>query len=131
MDINEIKQYLLDNDFSEVEEIEYKGEALLLRAFYDFDEDEIKAAKAYSSDESDYEAESEEWYSEFFLPYLSDLAVDNAGQTIEEAMEEFEVNAQFVAYDIDINNYDYNEFIIAFSEKDELDIESILEEIGL
>lgn len=130
MDKNAIKQYLLDSEFSEVEELEYSGEALVLRAFYDFDEDEIKAAKAYSSDESDYEAESKEWFDEFFLPYLSDIAVDNVGQILEEVMENFEIQAQFVSYEIDMNNYGFNEFILAFSNNEDMDIEDILEEIG-
>lgn len=126
-----IKEYLLDGDFSEVEEMEYPGGALVLRAFYDFDEDEIKAARAYSCDESDYEEESKEWFEEFFLPYLSDIAVDNVGQTLEEVMENFEIRAQFISYEIDMNNYGYNEFILAFSNKEDMDIEEILEEIGL
>lgn len=131
MNKDAIKEYLLDSDFSEVEEMEYPGEAVVFRAFYDFDEDEIKAARAYSNDESDYEEESKEWFEEFFLPYLSDIAVDNVGQTLEEVMENFEIMAQFISYEIDMNNYGYNEFILAFSHNEDMDIEEILEEIGL
>ena len=130
MNNKEIKEYLLDKDFSEVEELDYKGEELVYRAFYDFDEAELKAARAYSNDESDYEEDSEEWLKDFFLPYLSDLAIDNVGQCMEEIMEEFEVTAQFVSYEIDSLNYSYLEFILAFG-NEEMDIDSIVEEIGL
>jgi len=57
--------------------------------------------------------------------------VDNVGQTLEEVMENFEIRAQFISYEIDMNNYGYNEFILAFSNKEDMDIEEILEEIGL
>lgn len=131
MNKKDIKQYLLDNDFSELEEMDYSGAAIVYRAFYDFDEDEIKAAKAYAKDESDYEEDSDEWLKEFFLPYLTDLAIDNVGQCLEEIMEEFEVTAQFISYEIDMHNYSYLEFILAFSKDEDLDIDEIVEEIGL
>lgn len=130
MNNKEIKEYLMDNDFSEVEELDYKGESLVYRAFYDFDETELKAARAYANDESDYDEDSEEWLKDFFLPYLSDLAIDNVGQCMEEIMEEFEVSAQFLSYEIDSLNYSYLEFILAFG-NEEMDIDSIVEEIGL
>lgn len=131
MNVNEIKEYLLDNVFSEIEEIDYEGNAAVLRAFYDFDEDELKAARAYANDESDFEEESQEWFNQFFLPYLNDVAIDNVGEVCEEAMENFGVKAQFISYEIDMNNHSYNEFIIAFSKEEDLDLDSILDEIGL
>lgn len=130
MKINDVKDYLLENAFSELEEIEYNGKAEVLRAFYDFDDDELKAARAYANDESDCDEESEQWYTEFFLPYLNDVAIDNIGEVLEEAMESFEIKAQFVSYEMDMNNFSYIEFIVAFTEEDTLDLDSILDEIG-
>ncbi|GFP75032.1 hypothetical protein [Clostridium fungisolvens] len=128
---SEIIKFLSENELVDIQEIEYK-EGLVLRFFYDFDSDELSAAKAYSNEESDHEEESEEWYSEFFLPYLSDIALDNVSDVIDEANEEFEVQAQFVSYDIDPSNYNYNEFIAVFFEEDkDLDIDDVMDELGL
>lgn len=132
MDKSKIKEYLEKNDLSEIEELNYKEDAMVLRFFYDFDEDELKSAKAYASDESDSEAESKEWYEEFFLPYLNDLAIDNVGEIIEEAMEEFEVEAQYISYEADMENYDYCEFIAVFFKKDNyIEIEKVLDELNI
>lgn len=127
-----IQEYLSNNDLTEIKEIEYNGEAYVLRFFYDFDEDEISAARAYANDESEDEENGDIWYEEFFLPYLSDLAVDNVGDIMEEIMEEFDTDAQFVSYEMDEEEYSYNEFIAVFFKKgEEKDIEQILEELEI
>lgn len=112
----------------EVEEISYKAGFVVARFFYDFDEDEIEAAKAYSNDECEDEAEGEVWFDDFFLPYLSDLAVDNIGEIVEEVAEGNELEVQYVTYDIDPDDYDYCEGIAVFS-AEELDIEAILDDL--
>ena len=120
------------NQLSQIEEVEYKEGAVVLRFFYDFDEDEIKAARAYSNDESEDEENGDAWYEEFFLPYLYDIAVDNAGEVVEEIMEELNVNAQFVSYEMDEEEYSYNEFIAVFCPKgNAIEIEQVLEELGM
>lgn len=127
-----IQEYLANNGLTEIEEIEYKNDAYVLRFFYDFDEDEINAARAYANDESEDEENGDIWYEEFFLPYLSDVAVDNVGDMMEEIMEEFDMDAQFVSYEMDEEEYSYNEFIAAFFKKgEEKDIEEILEELEI
>lgn len=127
-----IQEYLANNGLTEIEEIEYKNDTYVLRFFYDFDEDEINAARAYANDESEDEENGDIWYEEFFLPYLSDVAVDNVGDMMEEIMEEFDTDAQFVSYEMDEEEYSYNEFIAAFYKKgEEKDIEDILEELEI
>jgi hypothetical protein len=127
-----IQEYLSNNGLTEIEELEYKGEACVLRFFYDFDEEEINAARAYSNDESEDEENGDIWYEEFFLPYLSDVAVDNVGDVMEDIMEEFDCDAQFVSYEMDEEEYSYNEFIAVFFKKgEEKDIEQVLEELEL
>lgn len=127
-----IIETLEKNNLSEIEEIEYKEGVAVLRFFYDFDEDEIKAARAYSNDESEDEENGDIWYEEFFLPYLNDLAVDNVGEVIEEIMEDLDVDAQFVSYDMDEEEYNYNEFIAVFFSKGEtLEIETVLDELEM
>ncbi|MCM8711340.1 hypothetical protein M2651_09880 [Clostridium sp. SYSU_GA19001] len=132
MDKKAIIEILEKNELSEIEEIEYKEGSLVLRFFYDFDEDEIESARAYANDESEDEENGDIWYEDFFLPYLNDLAVDNVGEYIEEIMEEHEVDAQYVSYEIDEEEYSYNEFIAAFFPKGKaVEIEEVLEELEL
>lgn len=132
MDKKAIIQILEKNQLSQIEEIEYKEGAVVLRFFYDFDEDEIEAARAYSNDESEDEENGDTWYEEFFLPYLYDLAVDNAGEVVEEVMEALDVEAQFVAYEMDEEEYSYNEFIAVFSPRGKaIEIEQVLDELEM
>ncbi|WP_027632352.1 hypothetical protein [Clostridium hydrogeniformans] len=132
MDIKNVIAYLSKNDLSEAEEIAYKGDAKVVRFFYDFDKDEIEAARAYSNDECTDEEESNKWYDEYFLPYINDLAIDNVGEIVEEIMDEFHIDGQFISYDADSENYDYNEFIAIFFEKGkEFDIEEVLDSLNM
>lgn len=130
MQKEKIMSFLVDNDLEEVQEVSCDNGAIVLRFYYDFDEDEINAAKAYASDESEDEEEGDSWYNEFFLPYLNELAVDSTGEIIEELMEELNVEAQYMSYEIDRENYDYNEFIAVFYEKGkDINLDEILEKI--
>lgn len=132
MDKKAIIEMLEENDLTDIEELQYNENALVLRLYYDFDEASIDAAKAYAKDESEEEEGSETWYDEFFLPYLNDLAVDEVGEIIEEIMEEVDVDAQFVSYEIDSEEFSYNEFIAAFFPKGKgMEIEKVLEDLEL
>lgn len=132
VDKSKIIAFLEDNDLSEVEEVKFDDEALVLRFYYDFDRDEIEAARAYANDECEEEEESEEWYEEYFLPYLNDLAIDNAGEVLEDLMDEFDVQAQYITYETDQESYDYCEFIAVIYEEDKnCDIEEILDELEM
>lgn len=125
-----ILDFLLDNGLEEVEELSSDNEVVALRFFYDFDEDELKAAEAYANDECEEEAESDSWYEEFFLTYLNELAVDSTGEIIEDLMEELELEAQYMSYELDKENYEYSEFIAVFYEKGkDVDLDEILEKI--
>jgi len=84
MEISEIEDFLGDNGLSEIEEIKNDENYSVIKFYYDFDKDELSAARAYANDESDLESESAEWYTDWYLSYLSDLAKDN----VEEIMEE-------------------------------------------
>lgn len=130
MNKEEIVKYLEENGLSDIEDLEYKGNALVLRFTFDFDEDEISAARAYADDESEDETEGDTWYDDFFLPYLNELAIDNVGEIIEESMEELDLESQFVSYEVDRENYNYNEFIVIFYKRGlEIDIDEVLEEL--
>lgn len=132
MDKKKIIEFLRQNNLSEVEELSNENGILVLRFYYDFDENEAKAAKAYANDESDDEDQGDIWHEEFFKPYLNDLAVDNVGEIIEELMDKLEIDAQYVSYDVDDEDYAYNEFVGVFYEKDtDANIEDILEQLEL
>lgn len=132
MNKDKIKVYLEENDLTDIEELTYKENAMVLRFFYDFDDEELKAARAYANDESEAEAESEEWYEEHFLPYLNDLAIDNTGEVIEEVMDEFSLEAQYISYEADMENHEYCEFIAVFFNKgDDIEIEKVLDELNI
>lgn len=132
LDKKQIIKFLEDNDLSEVEELEYKDDALVVRFYYDFDSDELASARAYANDECEDEQESDEWYDEFFLPYLNEIAVDNAGEILEDLMEDFDLQAQYITYETDKESYDYCEFIAVISEEDkDYNIEDVLDELEL
>ncbi|PRR78150.1 hypothetical protein CLLI_19140 [Clostridium liquoris] len=133
MDKNAVIEYLEDNELSEVEELPYDDkDAVVLRFYYDFDEEEVSAAEAYADDESGEKNGSKKWKGEFFIPYLSELAVDTVGQIIEDLMEDLEVEAQFTSYEVDEEEPDYTEFIAIFYPKDKkVEIDEVLEKLDL
>ncbi|WP_055665710.1 hypothetical protein [Desnuesiella massiliensis] len=132
MNSKDIIKVLENNGLSDIEEISYKEGFAVIRFFYDFDEDELKAARAYAKDECEEEEESESWYEDYFLPYLNDLAIDNVGEIMEEIMEEFGAEAQYISYELDSENYEYNEFVaVVVSGDKDLNIEEVLDELDI
>jgi hypothetical protein len=132
MDKNKIKELLTVKELTDIEELPYNDEVLVLRFYYDFDESEVKAARAYANDESEEIEDSEAWSEEFFLPYLTDLAIDNVGEYIEEIMEETKVSAQYMSYDLNADEVDYCEFIAVFHKEDkDIEIETVLDDLKL
>lgn len=132
MDNNAIIEILEDNGLDDIEIIDSRDNIIVVRFFYDFDEDEIKAAKAYANDMSKDKNDVNSYVEDFIIPYLSDIAVDNVGDIIEEIMENLQIEAQFISYDIDSEDYTYNEFAAVFYEKNiKIDFDKILEELNL
>ncbi len=129
MNKEKIIECLLKDGLSDIEDLNCE-EALALRFFYDFDEEEVKAAKAYANDECGDEVEGDKWYYEYFLPYLSDLAVDNVGETIENVMGELNIDAQYMTYELDKENHSYGEFVAVFYEKGkDIELDTILDKL--
>ena len=123
MDISEIKSFLEDNDLSDVEEIKQEDDYILLKFYYDFDKDELMAAKSYSNEESDFEAESDEYY----IPFLKDIADDNVESIVEDAAEEFEIEGKYKSLVMESGELGYLRFVAVFSaEMDESEMEDIL-----
>ena len=127
MKSSEIIGYLEDNDLADIEELKKKGNCVIIKFYYDFDKEEISAAKAYSTEESDFEPESDEWYKEYYIPYLRDIAVDNAESVMEEIMEEFELEAKYKEIGMENGDSGYFKFIAAFSDElTDVEMEDIL-----
>ena len=131
MDKNKVQEYLKSQGIlQEIEEIEYKKDFLVIRFFYDYDEDELGAAKEYANSQTDSEDE-DKWYDEYYVPYLIDIAVDEIRDTMEEVVEELGVNAEYITYQPERDD-DTCEFIAAFADSEnEFDIDDILEELNL
>lgn len=127
MNSSEIISYLEENGLADVEEIKQDDEYSVLKFYYDFDKEEISAAKSYSNEESDYEAESDEWYREYYIPFLKDIAVDNAESIMEDIVEEFEVECSLKDLGMEAGESGYFKFIIAVSaDMDEAELEEVL-----
>jgi len=132
MDNNKIIEALRQSQgIGLVEEIKYKPGFLVLRLVYDYDEDELEAAKDYANSQTSLEKDEDNWYDEYYIPYIIDLAVDEVRDTIEEIVEEMDIDAQYISYEPERDD-ESCEFIAVFTNKDtEYDIDDVLDEAGL
>lgn len=127
MNAFEIAQRLEQEGLTEIEEVLVENDKVILEFFYDFDREELSAARAYANEESDLEEDSNEWKAEWYIPYLLDIAKDNIENVIEEIDDDFEVSGVFQEVKIDGNNNDYIKFVAVFCTDDcDEDLEEIL-----
>lgn len=128
MDKEKMLQHLEESGMNDIEVVKEEQGYMVVKFYYDFDADELKAAEAYSNDESGNE-KNESWYEEFYLPYLTELSVDNVGEIIEEIMGDTGLKAQFVSYQMEEGD-DFSEFIAVFHSEDiVMNIEDILDKL--
>ena len=129
MEVTDIIDFLLDNGLSEIEELKTDEDVVVIKCYYDFDKEEISAARAYANEESDAEEESDEWYKDWFFSYLYDIAKDNVGEVLEEIEEEFEVSSMYKIIANEASNSEYSKFVTIFCKEDfEGDLEDILKD---
>lgn len=121
MDYQDIIEFLEDNGVSEVEELRTDNDNMIIKFYYDFDKEELAAARAYANEESDVEEESDEWYRDWYLSYLYDIAKDELDETFEELNEEFNTSSLYKVLTNDASNSEYVKFIaiICHEEYDE------------
>jgi hypothetical protein len=132
MDNQKILNSLEKEGYKEIDEIEYNKQIKVFNFFYVFDEVELDAAKDYSNENYDEANGEEEWYDEFFLPYLVDMASDNVRDTFEDICEELDLTGEFILYEPDRESYEQMEFILVLAEQDvEFDIDKIVEKLEL
>ena len=127
-----IMEYLKKEGLEEIDEIEYNKEIIVYNFIYAFDKTELEAARDYAN-ENHKEAEGEEkWNEEYYLPYLTDLAADNVSDVLDEILSQFEVDGDFMVYELDRNSHGNCEFIIIIAEKGtKFDAEKIMDKLEL
>ena len=118
MKSTEILSILERNGLSEIEELRNKEDHVLVKFYFDFDDAVLNAAKAYSNEESDYEFESKEWLSEYFIPYLYDYANDEVLEIVEEIVEEIDIEGELMAFQMDNKNSNFVQFMALFTERE-------------
>jgi hypothetical protein len=131
MNKDNILQYLENNGLSDIDILKEEEGLIVATAYYDFDGDELDAAKAYADDQVE-EDDTEEVYNEFFNNYLVDLAVDNLGEVMEELIEEEGIDAQYLTYELDPEEVESLQVAMLFSSGDtDNDLEDILDELEM
>lgn len=112
MEVVEIIDFLEDNDISEIKELKSKENYTIFNFYYDFDKEELSAAKAYANEESDIEEESDEWYRDWYLSYLYDVAKDNIEEILEDMDEELGTSSLSKIIANDASNTEYVKFVV-------------------
>ena len=131
MDKIKVLDYLEDNDLSIINDIDYEN-TLVVKIFYEFDEAEINAAKCYANEETEFDENSIEWIGEGIIPYLDDIAQDSVEEIMEDLVVDLNVEVEFVGREINKENYDHKEFLLAIaSEDDDLYIDKIMYDINI
>ncbi|MBE6050353.1 MAG: hypothetical protein E7214_06760 [Clostridium sp.] len=127
MDFSNLADFLEDNGLSEIKEIKSENNYSIIKFYYDFDKEELEAAKAYANEESDVEAESDEWYRDWYLSYLYDIAKDNVEDILEDMNEELGCENFSKILTNDASNSDYVKFLAVICDEDfEENLEDIL-----
>ena len=127
-----VLEFLEREVLDEVDEIEYKDNILVYDFFYTYDDDEVEAAKDYANENYDPDKGEEQWYDEYFLPYLTDLAADNIKDMLDDLCDEFELEGEFIVYEIEKESYEQCEFALVAAPKGvKFNMDEILEELDM
>lgn len=129
MNKNEIIEILNDNDLDNVEEIPKKENCVIVKFTYYFDEVELEGAKAYADEEGNG-ANKDEWYEEYFLPYLNDMAIDNVNDIVDEISEDMDLDYEMLSFELSQEEYEGMNFLVAFyNEELPVDIDELILEL--
>lgn len=129
MNKNEIIEILNDNDLDNVEEIPKKEDCVIVKFTYYFDEVELEGAKAYADEEGN-DANKDEWYEEYFLPYLNDMAIDNVNDIVDEISEDMDLDYEMLSFELLQEEYEGMNFLVAFyNEELPVDIDELILEL--
>jgi hypothetical protein len=128
MKVNEIVNFLKENELADVEILKSEKDLLLVNFYFDFDEDLLAAAKAYANEECEDEA-SDAWEKEYYLPYLYDFCNDEVLSIVEDITEDFNIAGEFMAFQMKDRTADYVQFMALFTNEDsDISIEEVVKE---
>ena len=113
----EIIEILEDNDLDNVKEIKKHDECFIIKFSYEFDDLELEGAREFADDECEEKNQGEEWYQEFFLPYLNDMAIDNINDIIDEIADDFSLDYEMLSFELSEDSYEEMAFLVAFYNK--------------
>lgn len=126
-----ILEYLEKNGLSDVDILREDDELLLTTGYYDFDDAEKAASSEYAKTQVE-EENDKALYTEYKVNYLVDMAVDHVGEVMEEIIEEENVDAQYLTYEMDPEDMNSVQVAMLFSKGDiDKDLEDILDELEL
>ena len=90
----------------------------------DFDDDDDDDDLCYDEDD--------EYYDSPKLRYLSEIAIDQVGESLEEIRDDFDIEIQYVGYDLEEADFGSYEFVALIFDKDKaLNIEDLLDELDM
>ena len=131
MNKESIIQYLENNGLTDIDILKDEEGLVVATAYYDFDDDEMEAGKAYAKDQV-VEDDDESVFTDYLMNYLVDLAVDNIGEIMEEFIEEEGIDAQYLTYEMDQDEIESIQVAMLFSKGDfDSDLEDILDELEM
>lgn len=129
---DEVPAAELDEDSAEVEtdveavldELEQEALAEPVAADPELEDELTDRDLAYDEDDEIYGGAREK--------YLSEIAIDYAGEVLEDLQDELGMEVQYIGYDIDEDNDDSFEFVALIFEKGKgLNIEDVLDELDI
>lgn len=92
----------------------------------DKDQDLVEA------EENEGYEEEDEYYNDSRLQYLSEIAIDQVGEILEELQDDLDMEVQYVGYDLDEEDTESYEFVALIFEKGKaLNIEELLDELEI
>lgn len=126
-----ILEYLEKNGLSDVDILKEGDELLLATGYYDYDDAETEASREYAKSQVE-EEEDKELFNEYVMNYLVDMAVDHVGEVMEEIIEDENVDAQYLTYEMDKEDMNSLQVAMLFSKGDlDKDLEDILDELEM
>lgn len=127
----EILDYLSENDLDDLQEIRISKENIfVVKINYYFDELELQGAESYADEECAEGKASYEYYEEYVIPYLSDMAIDNVEDIIKDISEDLDLEYELISFDLDPEDYEINSFVVAFyKDEDDFELEDYITEI--
>lgn len=132
MDKNGIFEFLKNEGFVDVSKMNYDEDIVVFKFLYEFNKPELDAAKEYADENYDEDNGEDEWYEEYYMPYLTDTAADNIRDIFDDIREEFEVDGDFIIYEMERENTDGCEVVMAFANMEaEINLDDIIEDLNL